>query len=1557
MRSLLDFGNSEEFRKKLMLRNLVPYSKSPYYKTPPFTYEVLPLNDYSVIDSPDYLIDTKVLADKAYVLNQYGRDGGYELVTDVGTLKNDKTNYGEYNFSKANLLINSLPKLNDNIVHNFYSGVNTSQDIYADAGVFINSDDYWFDTNLKKKDILYYWLNGSPSFKPSEYTAFDIFTENANTVSKLKEDSYIVRLGAEKLSGYFEDRIGRFIDKYNILTRFENAISDINDPLDVYNLITGTKPIIEPIWTITRTNNFIFGAAQLALELAGAELPFPTIVGSYFDPTISLTGKPNKGFLGGLFQQKKTGSQLFFDNTGKGQKSILFSNLEYNLYRPNYKKNSVLGGFTDLFTKNKNGYYVGSYDLDPTDVLSPQKDLPEDQFGRKVQTPVYAPSEVSKLYEGESFNPKIGANGKSFTDGGSIEGGLTWVSPKYKNNAGKNVGLNGQVFGESNTKQTTFETTETTEYDMKPGSIMYDTQKLVESQPNNGNKLKHVGNAIDQVSKVFNDGYKEITKGSRVRKYSPNVNGGTFEEYCRLFTKDTPFLTYSRLQKKDGIVSEGRQMRSSVLNKTYDLSIYPKKGNDSKKFMLSIENLAWRTSSLYLDLPECEKGPNGGRIMWFPPYDLKFSDSSTATFSPNEFLGRPEPVFTYKSTSRTGTLEFSIVVDHPSVLNVLTNRILDNQSDSEQINGILDSFFSGCLKYDLYELAKIYNTMTLSELEEIQKQVQESYEIKDEVELVNRTFITSKDPSTTDETKEPTIEIDPEFDKYKSLSFYFDNDIPFTNNTMTYEQTYDAYIKKASYNRSDLKQFKELYIENNFLAIKEFIKKADKFLEDPNNEITIDLIGSASKPQTIEYNDELGKRRNKIVQDYILSQIKNKKRLIFGSVVSKGEREGVTAKSFGGGNSFPVESCEKFQGDKIYSQQAMACRRTLISNITAKKSIKPKKQEPTTTTTSSDVLIKKQTKEKKISTVENKLYRNVSKKVLQKLLSECDYFQTIEETDPFLYGNLKEKLKYFNPAFHSTTPEGLNGRLTFLQQCVRPGNTIPTIKKDGVKDFKDAKNTSFGIPPILVLRVGDFFHTKIIPNTLGLTYEKLDLNPEGIGVQPMIAKVNLGFTFVGGHGLANAIDKLQNALNFNYYANTEVYDPKADVTDESLKDTDKKILDYIKEKEKVEDEINNSNQTTNTYTTIGVIDESAILLNYSNIAKLMKDETIAYISTISSIAEENSKRFNSDFIKYVLTTVNNSVGVYLTNSSDEFSLLGIPTSYQSSLTSILNEINKTIKSGNDSFIVEIKKEFKNKKEIESEVKSNYISYLQSEFDKVIADVNSFVNSLIKAQENYQRVVSKLLFVTSTYQGAKGYDGYLDKDGNITSYKLTMDPKPIKDLLGSAKDEIKKTINYINNSNEKINPYKIISSSEQESLIYFLFYGILKNKENLNDFKSKILLKSLSNDNVSYNNTIKKIFDTYWNGVISNYDRLKSQDESTYKTTLVTEKTNRVNTIKVIEITEDKFKYSYLFIENPDNNIKDALFNLNSKLDYDSTNHKTWNMNKNNFILVKNKLSK
>jgi hypothetical protein len=78
-------------------------------------------------------------------------------------------------------------------------------------------------------------------------------------------------------------------------------------------------------------------------------------------------------------------------------------------------------------------------------------------------------------------------------------------------------------------------------------------------------------------------------------------------------------------------------------------------------------------------------------------------------------LGRPEPVYTYKDTSRTGSLSFSIVVDHPSILNLIVNKYLD-KADPEVVNSMVDSFFAGCLKYDLYELAKIYNTINPDDL-------------------------------------------------------------------------------------------------------------------------------------------------------------------------------------------------------------------------------------------------------------------------------------------------------------------------------------------------------------------------------------------------------------------------------------------------------------------------------------------------------------------------------------------------------------------------------------------------------------------------------------------------------------------------------------------------------------------------------------------------------------------------------------------------------------------------------------------------------------------------
>ena len=155
---------------------------------------------------------------------------------------------------------------------------------------------------------------------------------------------------------------------------------------------------------------------------------------------------------------------------------------------------------------------------------------------------------------------------------------------------------------------------------------------------------------------------------SKVVSYIDNTTGSEQGiEYCRIFAKDTPYYTYNDLQKVDGITNSGRRFSYSVLDNTFNLNISPTKnpgstnivkdddngkGGYAKKYMFSIENLAWRTSSrpgyTYDELPTCEKGPNGGRIMWFPPYGLKFNDTSKPSFNPTHFLGRPEPIYTYK---------------------------------------------------------------------------------------------------------------------------------------------------------------------------------------------------------------------------------------------------------------------------------------------------------------------------------------------------------------------------------------------------------------------------------------------------------------------------------------------------------------------------------------------------------------------------------------------------------------------------------------------------------------------------------------------------------------------------------------------------------------------------------------------------------------------------------------------------------------------------------------------------------------------------------------------
>jgi hypothetical protein len=319
-----------------------------------------------------------------------------------------------------------------------------------------------------------------------------------------------------------------------------------------------------------------------------------------------------------------------------------------------------------------------------------------------------------------------------------------------------------------------------------------------------------------------------MTKGSRVIKYktknSVESTNKEFEglEYCRVFTKDDPYFTYAQLQKTDGNI---RKYTYSVFNNTYNLNIAPmndKNGQSSnivngkvKKYMFSLENLAWRTSNkpgyTYEDLPACEKGPNGGRIMWFPPYDLSFSDTSKPDFTDNVFIGRPEPIYTYKNTSRTGSITWSIIVDHPSISNLLINEELKKITPESEVTKIMASFFAGCLKYDLYELAKRYVQFSPKDIQEAINFAKS----KEDVEKV----VKETNPSETERTEvvetSPTKDLEKQF---KEVYLFFDNDLPDDTKDLVSGKDYDFWYNEYINNKSNYSDSNNLQILDQIIA-------------------------------------------------------------------------------------------------------------------------------------------------------------------------------------------------------------------------------------------------------------------------------------------------------------------------------------------------------------------------------------------------------------------------------------------------------------------------------------------------------------------------------------------------------------------------------------------------------------------------------------------------------------------------------------------------------------------------------------------------------------------
>ena len=1140
------------------------------------------------------------------------------------------------------------------------------------------------------------------------------------------------------------------------------------------NILTGREPLIEKNYKITVAASLLGKGVDFLQTVAGVEFPWSEIPGDYLsNPQNPVENRPTPKTEAGAILQDVTGalgsligiqrrpkvsrkpSDLMIEYMGEGQKQILFDQLSYSKYAPNYSTTARSQQSSKLFN-SINQFAQGVKTLLGLEAPKGAAYIGDDRSEDVKMTMSDSNTNMVKgsYYMGMMFDPvqtSLFERQQNITEGGTLSGKLTWISSNSKNK----LGLYNDEWAQEATQHSD---SLSTKYGFREDSILGKTQELLNSMPNDGMASRtHVGNVIDQTSRVFKEGEVMLSRGSAIQYTDKYTKENTGIEYCRVWTKDRSYFNYSDTMKRTGNI---RKFDDSVMSTPWNLNIAPmsngdrefegfstnifKKGDGfyAKKYMFSIENLAWKTSNTpgftYNDLPYCERGANGGRVMWFPPYDLKISEQNSARWNDNTFLGRPEPIYTYQDTTRTGQLSFKVVVDHPSILNLLVREHFKNMSDEESENYI-NAFFAGCEELDFYSLIRRYTYLDSSD-----------------ITLIKMFLEKGKDPEVIKKYKtviEPVVNKDQsggsentnngKNEGFKCVLKY-DNDIPgprlqSVEVDTPYGQLFEPfYIQKTGHTAAldtALRSFTGITQTAQVLKEREYVfgktgttidnaavlyqtdllddyfetakKEYEKFtggtatLKEKISGGTVQRIyltveSSCSSVASELYNEKLALRRSSsIIKEFFkniskdgtvpkefkwvksigVAENKNlsendKVIIVKGKpIVVKKEYKlsdfgwtdnpgTVVIDSANYGENFtgpsPDSQCRgkefiTVKSLKIHAPIAFFCRQ---STAEVKYHIEPEKPKPTPTPTivtrieeDGQTIIYPPTKKPAIDPM---------KRIIMKTLSECFYFKKLEEDSPLAFKSLKEKLKYFHPGFHSTTPEGLNSRLTFMLQCVRPGDTIP-IK--GIADDSDlnARNTSFGPPPVCVLRIGDFYHSKIIIRDVNITYDDSpwDLNPEGIGVQPMIANITCQIAFIGGQGLARPIERLQNALSSNFFANTEMYDERSIPTNETI--DGKKAEEFTKDfLEKLLSDLPKQPQNPETQNTnkisegkwIGTLQESTSVMDFTPLLKPVFDDTKNYFTKYESVYNKMIQRYGQDIGTLLFTDTYRTINQY-----------------------------------------------------------------------------------------------------------------------------------------------------------------------------------------------------------------------------------------------------------------------------------------------------------------------
>lgn len=688
-----------------------------------------------------------------------------------------------------------------------------------------------------------------------------------------------------------------------------------------------------------------------------------------------------------------------------------------------------------------------------------------------------------------------------------------------------------------------------------------------------------------------------VSKGSGVKFL--NISQGSNSDnpndvFCRSWVNYRSYNQIGRLQKHSSINPKGgirsQNYTKSVLDDNGFVKFAPysddidKPIGEVRKYMFSLENLAWANN---LDnLPKWEIGSGDpitgtkGRIMWFPPYDLNFNESVSVGLDSTNFIGRGEPIFTYNNTERSGSLSFKVIMDHPNYLNDKGFQSTYNEFFDDMVNSIV----SGC--------GDIPDTLTSFLTKEERDEIELEAAVQEQKKILKPQ--TPPEPFNIYFPNDVTKLSGGNDNSYEEYEVMGSESEPYT--TPWQKTLTGGYTPGITTQTNGFYEDRKNYGLNKKWRNPEFISKLKSDLRELCPSCRVKISGFASIHGQTDSNKKLSVDRASEIANWFRENIIND------------EDPRIAEKRFSSGEQNGIG--KGVTGNKDLSQSVDHIDKKRARFVTI--SFEP---DPTIDE------INKENIKKKVDNLSDKVLTN---RIRSRFFNESEHFKKLKLEDPIVYNSLKDKIKFFHPAFHSITPEGFNSRLTFLHQCTRQG---ATLNNDGRPD-----NMSFGMAPVCILRLGDFYHTKIMIESMSIDYENTwDLNPEGVGVQPMIATINLSFKFLGGHSMEGPINRLQNAVAFNFFANTEIYDPRADkiIIDEN--GGEGKYVNGIKKLDELLDDIGKDNDREGVTSNLPKVESNQEILvdqeASSNIPDVSQNDTELSIVGIKSVG------LNDNFIQ------------------------------------------------------------------------------------------------------------------------------------------------------------------------------------------------------------------------------------------------------------------------------------------------------------------------------------